>query len=319
MNKPVNIKMSGTEWAMLLTLSILWGGSFFFVEVAIQSLPVLSVVTLRVALAASALWIYALARGLHFPRGGRVWVLFLGMGMLNNVIPFSLIVWGQTHIASGLASILNATTPLFTVIIAGTLLRDEPITPAKIFGVFIGFTGVVVLISPGSFADSFAEFGKHGLAQAAVLCGAMSFAFAGVFGRQFASLGISPVISATGQVTMSSLILIPLALWTTAPSDFYAVSLEAWASILALALLSTAVAYVLYFRILSSAGATNLLLVTFLIPVTAILLGVLFLGERMQPEEITGMMFIALGLVTMDGRLLAWFRRHKTPVKAGYE
>jgi len=233
------------------------------------------------------------------------------MGMLNNVIPFSLIVWGQTQIASGLASILNATTPLFTVIIAGALLHDEPITPAKIFGVFIGFTGVVVLIDPGTFA----EFGNHGLAQAAVLCGAISFAFAGVFGRQFTSLGISPVMSATGQVTMSSLILMPLALWSTAPSEFSAVSMEAWTSILGLSLLSTAVAYVLYFRILATAGATNLLLVTFLIPVTAILLGVFFLGERLQPVESIGMTFIALGLVTIDGRLLVWIRA--TPVKAG--
>lgn len=286
-------------WGLLLALSLLWGGSFFFVAVAVEALPTLTIVALRVGLAATALWGFCLLRGVSVPRAPVVWRAFLIMGLLNNAIPFSLIVWGQGQIASGLASILNATTPLFTVVLAGLFLTDERMTVAKFAGVVVGFTGTVVMIGPAVLTGRDAS----ALAQAAVLAAALSYAFATVFGRRFRELGVHPVMTATGQVTLSSLILVPLALAVDRPFALSMPQPEVWLSVLGLALLSTALAYILYFRILALAGATNLALVTFLIPVSAILLGAVVLGETLAAQHFAGMGLIGMGLGIIDGRL----------------
>lgn len=296
---PTQLIMGPAEWAMLIGLSLVWGGSFFFVGVAVADMPTLSIVALRVGIAALALWGYVLLSGRKVPRAPGVWIAFLGMGCLNNVIPFTLIVWGQQSIGSGLASILNATTPIFTVLVAGALLADERISAGKIAGVVLGFAGVAVMIG----GDAMAGLGVGVLAQLAILAAALSYAFAGVYGRRFKSLGVDPVVTAAGQVTASSLVLVPLAIAIDPPLDASAAS---WLAILGLALISTAFAYVLYFRILERAGATNLLLVTFLIPVSAILLGALFLAESLTLTQLAGMALIAAGLAAIDGRL---FRR----------
>lgn len=284
---------------LLLALSLLWGGSFFFVAVAVKVLPPLTIVALRVGIAATALWGFCLFQGVSVPRAPVVWRAFLVMGLVNNAIPFTLIVWGQGQIASGLASILNATTPLFTVVLAGLFLADEQMTLTKFGGVVIGFTGTVVMIGPALLTGRDAS----ALAQAAILAAALSYAFATVFGRRFRDMGIHPVMTATGQVTLSSLILVPLALVVERPFTLPMPQPEVWISVLGLALFSTALAYILYFRILALAGATNLALVTFLIPVSAILLGTAFLGERLAPQHFAGMGLIALGLAVIDGRL----------------
>lgn len=296
---------------MLVALSVLWGGSFFFVEVAVAVLPPLTIVFLRVGLAAIALWIFAFVTGLRPPRDPRIWSAFFLMGLLNNVVPFSLIVWGQTGIGAGLASILNATTPLFTVIVAGTLLSDERITSIKILGVIIGFVGVVVMIG----SSALTHLGGHVAAQFAVLGAAISYAFAGVFGRRFRAMNISPVTTAAGQVTASSVLLAPLVFMFDWPVNILALSAWTWAAIAGLAILSTAFAYILYFRILGSSGATNLLLVTFLVPVSAILLGFFVLGETLEPIDYAGMLLIALGLVTIDGRLIVKVLPKREPAK----
>lgn len=299
---PINPTMGVREWAMLLSLSLLWGGSYFFVGVAVTALPPLTIVALRVGLAAIALWGMIALWGVAVPRSARVWIALLGMGVLNNAIPFSLIVWGQTQIASGLASILNATTPLFTVLVAGALLADERITVNKAIGVVVGFAGTVVLIGP----DALAGLGTNLLAQLACLAAALSYAFAGTFGRRFRRMGVEPVVTAAGQVTASALILAPLSLWVEQPWTLAPPDAVHWAAIAGLAVLSTALAYVLYFRILASAGATNLLLVTFLVPVSAILLGWLVLGEALEARHFLGLVVIGFGLAAIDGRL---FRR----------
>lgn len=296
---------------MLVALSVLWGGSFFFVEVAVAVLPPLTIVFLRVGLAAIALWIFAFVTGLRPPRDPRIWSAFFLMGLLNNVVPFSLIVWGQTGIGAGLASILNATTPLFTVIVAGTLLSDERITSIKILGVIIGFVGVIVMIG----SSALIHLGGHVAAQFAVLGAAISYAFAGVFGRRFRAMNISPVTTAAGQVTASSVLLAPLVFMFDWPVNILALSAWTWAAIAGLAILSTAFAYILYFRILGSSGATNLLLVTFLVPVSAILLGFFVLGETLEPIDYAGMLLIALGLVTIDGRLIVKVLPKREPAK----
>ncbi|WP_285164481.1 DMT family transporter [Shewanella goraebulensis] len=290
--------MSGRIWAMLIVLSILWGGSFFFIGVVVNELPPLTIVTLRVAIAAVTLWLIATILGHKPPKAPRIWLAFLGMGLLNNAIPFVLIVWGQTQIASGLAAILNAATPIFAVIVAGFLLPDERPTRLKLFGVVIGFIGVVVMIGMPAL-----EGAESILAQLAVIGAALSYAFAGVYGRRFRTMAVSPVITAAGQVTASSVVLLPITLMVDGPIDITGTSMQAWSAIAALAIASTAIAYVLYFKILEIAGATNVLLVTLMVPASAILLGSVFLNESLEAIHFVGMLLIALGLSAIDGRL----------------
>lgn len=305
----VNRTMSAPEWAMLFTLSVLWGGSFFFTRVALSALPPLTLVLLRVGLAALILNAVVPLSGSRMPREARAWGAFLGMGLLNNAVPFCLIVWGQTHIASGLAAILNATTPLFTVAAAHLLTSDERMTGNRLAGVLTGLAGVAVMVGPAVLAG----LGTDLLAQVAVLGAALSYAFAGLFGRRFRRMGVPPLATAAGQVTASASVLLPVALvvdhpWTLPPPDA-----PVWGAVLGIAVLSTALAYVLYFRILATAGATNLLLVTFLIPVSAVLLGAWVLGERLAPQHFVGMALIAGGLAAIDGRLWASHRRRVRP------
>jgi len=299
--RKINRTMGCADWAMLIALSLLWGCSFLFVEVALDALEPFTIVALRVGLAAIALNIAVIATGHRMQIDGRVWGAFLGMGFLNNLVPFSLIVWGQTQITSGLASILNATTPLFTVVVAHFLTRDEKMTGGGLAGVIIGFVGVVVMIGP----EAMGEIGLAVLAQLAILSAALFYAFASVFGRRFGRMGVAPLVAATGQVTASSAMIAPVAVIVEQPWMLPAMpGSEVWGAVIALALLSTACAYVLYFRLLASAGATNLLLVTFLIPVSAIMLGTGILGERLDSRHFAGMALIGLGLAAIDGR--AW-------------
>lgn len=300
-NKPMGL----IEWALLTALSILWGGSFLFVGVAVDALPPFTIVVLRVGLAALVLNVIVRAMGLRIPMDRRTWAAFFAMGFLNNLVPFTLIVWGQIHIASGLASILNATTPLFTVIVAHFLTTDEKMTGARLTGVVIGFAGVVLMIGP----EALEGLDTNVIAQLAVLGAAVSYAFAGVFGRRFRRMGVPPLLTATGQVAASTVMLIPLALVVEQPWTLPMPTVEIWGSVLGLALLSTALAYILYFRILATAGATNLLLVTFLIPVSAILLGAIILGEQLDPKHFAGVGLIGLGLAAIDGRPLGYLRR----------
>ena len=302
--KPEIKPMSLFEWLLLLILSILWGGSFFFIGVAVKALPPLTIVALRVSLASMVLLALSRGMGLRLPKKAKVWAAFFCMCLLNNVIPFSLIVWGQTHIASGPASILNATTPLFTVIAAHILTRDEKLTILKITGVIIGFAGVVLMIGHGALK----EMGTSFFAQLAVLGAAISYSLAGIYGRRFSQLGIKPILTATSQVTASSVLLVPIAIFAEKPFSLPMPGLEVWLAVVALAVVSTALAYILYFRILSAAGATNVLLVTLLIPVSAVLLGIAFLGERLETQDFIGMGLIGVGLLAIDGRVFRKFR-----------
>lgn len=294
--------MGGREWLLLVTLSVLWGGSFFFSEVALAELRPFTVVLGRVGLAAIALIAFVYLTGRRMPGSPRLWGAFLVMGALNNLIPFSLIVWAQVTIDSGLASILNATTPLFTVLLAHVLTRDERMTSNRLIGVLLGLGGVVVLVGP----DVLSGLGAQGLAQLAVLGAAVSYACAGIYGRRFKEL--PPAVAAAGMVTGTAIMILPIALileqpWTLRPGAV------TWGAIIGLSLLSTALAYLIYFRILAVAGATNLLLVTFLIPVSAVFLGMTLLGERPDAAAFAGMGLIFAGLAVVDGRLVKLMRR----------
>jgi drug/metabolite transporter (DMT)-like permease len=296
--------MGAAEWGLLIILSLLWGGSFFFIGVAVKELPPMTIILLRVAIAAAVLMAALLVMRIPFPLGRAAWLSFLTMGLLNNVIPQSLIAWGQVSIPGGLASILNATTPLFGVVVAHYFTQDEKLTANKLAGLVIGIAGVAIMIGPSAFDG----LGRGFWAEIAILIASVFYALSGVYGRRFRRMGVDPIATAAGQLTGSTLILLPLALIFEQPFSLPMPSLATWQAILGLAIVSTALAYVIFFRILATAGATNLLLVTFLIPVSAIFLGSLFLGERLELRHFIGMAGIAAGLACIDGRLLKAFK-----------
>lgn len=290
--------MAAKDWMRLIGLSLLWGGSFFFVAVARPGLPVVSIVWARVAIAAGLLAVVlALTRG-AWPKGRVVWGALIVMAVLNNVVPFSLIVLAQGQISGGMASILNATTPLWAVVMVHLFTADEKITAAKAAGLALGFAGVVVMMGGALAQDVWAS--------AACLGAAFSYGLAGVWGRRFKRLGVAPLTTAFGQVTCSTVILLPVWLWLDAPWRLPLPDAPVIGAVLGLAALSTALAYLIFFRLLDSAGATNLSLVTFVIPVSATLLGVVVLSEPLAARQMAGFALIACGLAAIDGRVLLW-------------
>ena len=302
MTRPIRLHMGPREWAMLVLLSILWGGAFFLIDVAVELVPPFTLVFLRVTIAASVLLVVLRATGRPWPFERRTIVPFLTLALLNNVVPFCLFAWGQQQIASGLASILNATTPLWAVLVAHFLTTDEKATPLKVAGVAIGFAGVALMIG----GDLLLDIGGAGLlAQLACVVATLSYALAGVHARRFRLMGISPIGVSAGTLGAAVPVMLVLVLLFEPTSLGAMPPAEAIASILALALFSTALAFILYFRLIESAGATNAILVTFLIPVTAILLGATLLGEVLAPRHFIGMALIAAGLALIDGRIFA--------------
>lgn len=286
------------DWLRLVILSLLWGGSFFLIEIAVPHLPVLTIVWLRVTLAAGVLALVMAATGVPFP-AVRLWPALMVMGALNNALPFTAFVLAQGQITAALASILNATTPLFTLIVAAVLSREERLTPARLAGLVLGLAGVAVMVggaaSTGGVADA--------LPYLLCLGAALSYAFASVWGRRFHRLGLAPMTTAFGMLAASALMLAPLVAIIDQPWTLPAPPATALVAIAGLALVSTALAYLLYFRLLADAGAVNVALVTFLVPASAIALGIVILGETVLPRHLAGLALILAGLAVIDGRL----------------
>jgi len=301
--------MNRTDWGILAILALIWGGAFFFIGVAVRHVPPLTYVWLRLAIAALAMWAFLWFKGekLGLPR--RVWGSILLLALLNNAIPFTLFGWSQTHIASGLASILNATTPIWGVLVAHFLTHDERMSPRKIAGVLLGFGGVATMIGPALLS----KLGASALPQLACVAAALCYALAAVWARRFRKMGLSPISVTTGQLTAGALMMLPVAFIVDKPWTHAFPPLSAWGAIVALALFCTAFGYVLYFRLIDSSGATNALLVTLLVPPVAILLGALFLGESLAAQDFIGLGLIALGLAAIDGRLLSLLHRPSLP------
>ncbi len=303
--------MNAKDWTRLLLLSLLWGGTYMLAAIALKGWPAgagngvtpLVLVWLRVTIAAFTLLVIVKAMGIAIPKDRSVLIAFFGMGLLNNVIPFSLIFWGQSQmpasVAAGLASILNATTPLFTVIVLHVFTGDERATPQKIVGVILGFAGVSIMIG----LDVLSGIGAGALGQLACLAAAIVYAFSSLYGRRFKAMGITPMQTALGQLTASTLMMSVITGFISQPWNGPMPGAIPLASIVAMGIFSTALAYILFFQILSSAGATSLMLVTFLIPVSAILLGIVVLGEALKMQHLIGMAFIGLGLAAIDGRM----------------
>jgi drug/metabolite transporter (DMT)-like permease len=289
--------------AELLLLGLVWGASFLAIRVALDEVPVLTSVAWRVAPAAAALWLWVALRRLPVPRRPRVWAAFLVMGLLNNALPFTLMAWAQLHIETGLTAILNATTAIFGLLFAALAFRDERLTSRKTIGVALGFAGVVAAIG----ADALSGFDLRSAAQLAVLAGTVSYALAGLWARARLS-GLAPEVAAAGMLTGSTLICVPLALLVDGPPDL-ALASATWAGIGYYALVSTAFAYLLYYRVLAMAGSGNLLFVTLVIPPVAIALGAAVRGEALAPGAFLGLGLLAAGLALLDGRLAAFLRR----------
>src|SRR4051812_3030719 len=288
----IRSQMNRSDWLILGVLALIWGGAFFFIGVAVRHVPPLTYVWLRLTIAAAGMWLFLRWKGQSLGLPRQVWASIVLLAVLNNALPFALFGWSQTHIASGLASILNATTPIWGVLVAHFLTRDERMSPRKVAGVLLGFGGVATMIGPSLLTS----LGTSGLAQLACVTASLSYALAAVWARRFRKMGLSPMAVTTGQLTAGAAMMLPLALLVDRPWTQPLPPLGSWGAIVALALFCTAFGYVLYFRLIERAGATNALLVPLLVPPIAILLGAVFLNETLAPQDFAGLALIALGL-----------------------
>ncbi len=289
--------ISGRAWVELFLLALIWGASFLSIRIALNEVGPLTSVAHRTGWAMLLLWIYIVLRRLPVPRNPRIWGAFLLMGLLNNVIPFSLMAWGQLHIETGLTSILNAATAIFGILAAALFLSDERLTLRKAIGVTLGFLGVATAIG----LSALTEFNIRSLGQLAVIGGTISYALAGVWARKTLG-GLSAQVAAAGMLTGSSLITLPMA-WIVEGPISLSLQPQTWAAIGYYAAIATALAYLLYYRVLDMAGSGNLMLCTLLVAPIAIILGAVVLGEELPLQAFTGFGLLALGLIIIDGRL----------------
>lgn len=292
--------MTVGDWGLLVLLSMLWGGSFFFSKIIVQEVPPFTLVLVRFAGAAGVLGIYLRAGRTPVPRSWSIWAAFAGMGALNNLIPAALIAWGQLTIASGLASVLIATTPVFSIFAAHCLTNDDRMSADKVAGVVPGIAGVIALVG----VDTLDGSARSILAMLGCLAAALSYGLANVFGRRFRRMGIAPAVGAFGQLAATAVMVAPVAFVFDRPWRLSPPTAGVWASMIGLALFSTALAYAIFFRLLARAGAMNTSLVTLLIPVSAILLGSFVLGEHLSVFQYAGIALIGISLIAVDGR--AW-------------
>ena len=294
-----NPKMSAADWGIIMLLSLLWGGAFFMIELGLRGFPPITLVFLRMALAVPPMLLTLKVMGHRLPGDLKSWQQLFILGAINAALPFILFFWGQTQIDSGLASILNATTPLWGVVTAHFLTRDEKATPARIIGVFLGLAGITVMVG----TDALSGMSGNVLAQMACLAATFFYALAAVYARTLSQSTMTPLVVATGQVITAALIMLPIMLAVDQPWTLPTPEWDAWAGAIGLAIPSTAIAYVFYFRLIDKAGASNAMLVAFIMPVIAVVLGLAALGETVEPKEAAGAVLIALGLLAIDGRV----------------
>lgn len=291
------LSLSRRAWIDLCLLALIWGGSFLSIRIALDELAPLSAVVHRVLWAAAILWCVVFFKGCTIPKTWRVWLAFFVMGLLNNVLPFTLMAWGQLHIETGLTAILNAATAIWGVLVAALVFSDERLGPRRAIGAVLGFGGVVAAIGPGALTG----LDVSSWAQIAVIAGTISYALAGSWARA-ALAEHPPLVAAAGMLTCACLVLVPLAHVVEGPLRL-ALAPATWGAIAYYSVAATALAYVLYYRILATAGAGNLLIVTLMIPPVAIVLGAVVRAETLSPSAYLGFAVLAVGLVVLDGRL----------------
>lgn len=300
--------MRAADWLLLAFLSVLWGATYFFIAVAVPEVPAFTLVLARVGLAALVLVPVVYLLGYRLPSTLDAWQPFLVQALINNVVPFTLMVWGQQRIASGLAAVLNATTPLFTLIVA-RLLAGEALTANRLTGILLGIAGVAVLMGPEVLDANASSL----LGMICILGTALFYALSALWMRRFRD--VPPLVTSAAQLTCSTVLLLPMAAYADRFWLLPAPSPTVLLAVLGLALLSTALAYIVFFRISATAGPGNVMLVTLLIPATATLLGVLILGETLSSHQVIGAVVIASGLVVIDGRLVARLSRKVTAAR----
>ena len=301
------IRMAPADWLWIVVLAAIWGGSFIFIELALTGFGPFALVTVRLAIGSVLLILWLIASG-RFPQLTRErCAALVVMGLLNNAIPFSLLTWSQTELGAGLASIFNAMTPLFTILVAHVWTSDDRMTPSRLAALITGFAGVIVLMG----GESLSELGSNLWPQLIALSSSVFYAIAGVYGRRVARMGLPPDAAAAGQCFAAFLWMLPVALIFDRPWEQPAPGWIAWGGLIALAVLSTSIGYLIFYKVLARSGATNAALVTFLVPVSAILLATTFLGEHMTASQWAGMALIFAGLAVADGRLAAYLRRSK--------
>jgi drug/metabolite transporter (DMT)-like permease len=297
-------RIDGTSWAMIGIMSLLWGSAFLLIEVGLRSFAPNTLVFLRMGIAAPVMLLFLLFMKERMPRDWRSWQQLFVLGALNAALPFILFFWGQQYLDSGYASILNATTPLWGVVVAHFLTDDEKATPSRIAGVLLGLAGIIVMVGP----DAMKGVSNSLLAQIACLVSTLFYGCAAIYARKLGQTNMTPMVVATGQATTAALIMLPVMLWFDRPWEGSMPSMESVLAALALGIPATAIAYLFYFKTIDRAGATNAMLVAFIMPVIAVILGISFLGESLTTGQVAGTALIALGLVAIDGRLLARFR-----------
>jgi len=300
--------MTGRLWLMILLMSALWGGGFMFIKFALTGFAPFSVVAGRVGVAAVALGLIVAVGRQRLPRQAKVWRAFFIMGALNNLIPWMMVAWAQTQIPSSMAAILNAPTPLLTAVMAHLLTHDEKLTRQRFTGVLAGMLGVALVVGPGVLSGMDSAV----LAQITCLSATVSYAASAVYGRVFRSMEVTPVVAAFGQQLMVACVIVPLALAVDQPWSRPAPGAGALAAVLALGVIATALPYIIFYRVLAEAGATNLMLVNLLIPGWAVALGAMVLGERLPPTAFLGMAMVGVGLAVIDGRLFPAIWRRLT-------
>ena len=288
------------DWIRLIILSLLWGGSYIWIEIALLTISPLMIVFFRVFMASIFLLSVCKILKLSFVINKRLFIIFLMMSLFNNVIPFNLIAWGQSQITASVSSILNATTPLFTVILAHYWPNGEKATLNRIIGVVVGICGVSILMG-----FSFDDLNNSIDGQIAILLASVSYAISVLFGKQIDS-SIHPAISATMMLCISSIILMPIVIYMGV--DFIEVSkIESIIPLLGLSIFSTAIAYLIFYKLIKNIGS-NVMLVTLLMPISAIFMSIIFLGESIATQHIIGLILIIIGLILVDGRILQRFR-----------
>jgi len=295
------MEMSPRTWLLMMLLGLIWGGTFFLSEILLLEMTPFQIVFHRVSIAAIIMVIYITWRGKRLPRDKRSWFALAIMGLLNNAIPFSAIVFGQQYITGGLAAIFNSTTAFFGVMLAGLFFKDERLTFRRLIGVIMGIIGVAIIIG----MDVLSHLSLTSIGQLLIIVSAISYAFAGIWGRlQVKNLGVE--VTATGMLISSSVWMLILATMVEG-FPLEALSLRSTAAILTFSVVCTAIAYLLYFAILSAAGAANLTLVTIIIPPFALMLDAFALGEWVTGQQLLGFAIIASGLLVISGKLK--FRR----------
>jgi len=300
----IAIHMSLRQWGLLLFLSVLWGMSYIFMELAIRDLPTFSIVFGRLFFAAVMLFSYIKVMGRKLSFSLQIWRMLFIASIIGMVIPFSLIVWGQHYVTASLSSVLNGTVPIFTVILTHFMTVDERMKLNKLMGVVAGFVGVAVIMGL-----DISELDTQGLVgQLAVLAGAACYAWATVYRRRFAAMGVRPLSAATGEMIIACFAMLPIVLFFEPPWAIDMPSLTSLWAVIGLGVFSTGLAFVMYHTLIPQIGAGNMSLVTFLIPISAILLGIVFLEESLSWNQLLGMGFIGLGLLVIDGRLLPVFK-----------